>query len=147
MDIMTALSATSKAIDFARLLQSIDKELSVAEMKAKTAELLATLADVKLALVETRETLASKDNEIAELRKAFAFREENTVVVSGERFEKDSKGGPQGMPFCNRCEVVDGRFIRLAETHGKNGYIAMCPQCKADYGRSHGGYTYEDSRG
>jgi hypothetical protein len=71
---------------------------------------------------------------------------DNTISVRGLTYELDSKGGPQGMAFCPRCESEDGRFIRIVTTHRSKGpNIAVCPHCKADYGMQTG-YTYEIDR-
>jgi len=34
------------------------------------------------------------------------------------------------MPFCIRCDTIDGILIRLAKTSTKDGYKALCPSCK-----------------
>jgi hypothetical protein len=72
--------------------------------------------------------------------------EENTVVVRGLRYEKrPDGGGPMGMPYCERCEKIDRVLIRLAGVRGNDGYKAICPQCKSDFGMEHG-YIYPEDR-
>lgn len=146
MDIVTAITGVSKGLELLKALKEIDAEFDRATYKAKIAELMSTLAEAKTSLLDAREDLRSKDAQLAELRKAFEFARDNTVVTRGMRYEKTPKGGPQGMPFCDRCEKVDGRLIRIVGTQtSKDGYKAICPQCKSDYGMQHG-YTYWDER-
>ena len=128
-----------------KLLRDVEKSFDDASFKAKIAEVTSSLADVKFALVDARTEAAEKDAEIARLRKEFALKIENTVMSRGFRFEKTIEGGPQGMPFCTRCETVDARLIQIVGTSTKDGYKSVCPQCKADFGRQRG-YGYADDR-
>ena len=103
---------------------------------------MSTLAEAKLSLTDTREELRQKDTEIAELRRTFEFARDETAINRGIRYQKAPDGSPEGMPFCDRCEKVDGRLIQIVGTSAvKDGYKAICPQCNADYGMQHG-YTY-----
>jgi hypothetical protein len=146
MDVMTTITAISRSLDVLRTLKEIDSEFDRATYKAKIAELTSTLAEAKTSLLDAREELRAKDIEIAELKRAFEFARDNTVVKKGMRYEKAPDGSPQGMPFCDRCERVDGRLIRIVGTQtSKDGYKAVCPQCKSDYGMVHG-YSYAEDR-
>ena len=145
MDIMTTITAVSKGLEVLRTLKEIDTEFDRATYKAQIAELMSTLAEAKTSLLDAREDLRRKDSELAELKDAFEFVRDNTVVMRGMRYEKAPDGSAEGMPFCDRCERVDGRLIRIVGTSTKDGYKAVCPQCKADYGREHG-YTYFSDR-
>lgn len=148
MDLMVAISAATKAMEGVKLLRDIEKSFDESEYKIKIADILSNMADLKIAILEAKDTIAGKDEELTKLRQAFAFKFEKTVAVRGFTYEQDSKGGPQGMPFCPRCETIDGRLIRIVGTRSKEkggGYVAMCPQCKADFGLAHG-YTYESDR-
>jgi hypothetical protein len=136
----------SRGLEVLKTLKEIDSEFDRATYKARIAELMSTLAEAKTSLLDGREELCEKEIEIAELRKSFEFSRDNTMIVRDMRFEKAPDGTPQGMPFCDRCERVDGRLIRIHGTHtGKDGYKAICPQCKADYGLTHG-YNYFSDR-
>ena len=147
MDWGVALTTASQALGLAKTLVDIDRTVDHATFKMKIAELSSNVADLKIALTDAQSEAAEKDGDIARLKKAFEFREEQTVVVRGMRYEKAANGsGPVGMPFCDRCERVDGRLIRIVGTStAKDGHKAVCPQCKADYGREHG-YTYLEDR-
>ena len=140
MDFIGAIAAATKAYEGLKLLKGLEKNFSEASFKVTIAEITSNLADVKMALSEAKSEAAEKDAEILRLKKEFAFRAENTIVVNGFRYEKSSAGPPQGMPFCPRCEKVDGRLINLARTT-KGLRNAICPQCKSEFGRV-SGYLY-----
>jgi hypothetical protein len=134
MDIPLALTMLSKSLEVLKAIRDIDKDFDEASYKAKIAELMNSVADAKIALIDAREELAAREKEIARLKDGLKFREDHTIIVQGRRYEKASNGQPIGMPFCDRCDTVDGLLIRIAETLSKDGYVAICPQCKANYG-------------
>jgi hypothetical protein len=144
MDFIGAITAATKAYEGLKLLKGLEKNFNEASFKATIAEITSNLADVKMALTEARAEAAEKDAEIDRLRKEFAFLIDNTIMSKGFRYEKSSQGRPQGMPFCPRCEKVDGRLMRLAKTTSKEGFKAICPQCKAEFGNQHG-YGYDST--
>jgi hypothetical protein len=85
---------------------------------------------------DAKTLLADKEADINRLRKDLAFKAEHTVRLRGLTFEQNSKGGPQGMPFCPCCESVDGRLVRIVGTRkGLQGRLRM-----------ELGYTYESDR-
>jgi hypothetical protein len=143
MDVMATISALSNGLDILKTLKDIDLEFDRAKYKAQVAELMSTLAEAKISLLDAKEQIQSRDTELTNLKKAFEFARDNTVIQRGMRYQKAPDGTPEGMPFCDRC---DGRLIRIVGTsNAKDGYKAICPQCKADYGREHG-YAYWSDR-
>ncbi len=142
MDFMGAIAAATKAYEGLRLLNDLEKNFDEAIFKIRIADITSNLAELKISLADAKAEAAEKDAEIERLKGEFAFKAENTVMSNGFRFEKTHNGRPQGMPFCPRCEAVDGRLIRLARTSSKDGFKALCPQCKSDFGHQHG-YGYE----
>ena len=145
MDFMGAIAAATKAYEGVKLLRDLEKNFSEATFKATIAEITSNLADLKMALSEAKSEAAEKDAEILRLKKEFAFRAENTIVVHGFRYEKSSAGPPQGLPFCPRYEKVDGRLINLARMTKASFRNAICPQCKSEFGRV-SGYLYVPRR-
>ena len=110
---------------------SFEKTFDEASFKLRIADITSNLADLKIALTEAKSEAAEKDAEILRLKKEFAFAVENTIMAHGFRYERSSsEGNVQGMPFCPRCEKVDGRLINLAKSIGRH---AICPQCKAEF--------------
>ena len=135
MDFIGTIAIATKAIEGLKLLRGLEKTFDEASFKMQIADITSNLADLKTALVEAKSEAAEKDAEISRLKNEFAFRAENTIEWQGFRYEKSSDGKPQGMPFCTRCEKVDGRLIPIADTTSK---ASACPQCKANFGPQHG---------
>jgi len=131
MDITGALTAVSTAVGIAKDLKEIDKGLGEADLKLKIAELTGALADTKIALTEIQAEIAEKDAAIEDLKKQFEIRAD-TVEVRGFKYIQQKDGSPVGLPFCPRCEQMDGKMIRLVRTN-KPGRAKTCPQCERDY--------------
>jgi hypothetical protein len=129
VDVMATLTLISKSLETMKALKDIDKQLGEAEWKAKFAEVLSNMADVKIGLIELREDSDAKDREIARLKAAFEARGE-TVVYQGYRYDRASDGGPTGYAFCPRCERVDGFMMQLSTS---NGAASVCSRCKSEY--------------
>jgi hypothetical protein len=87
VDVLAVLSLTSKSLELAKTLKDIDKQFGEAEWKAKAAELLSNMADVKAALVDLKDQMEAKDKEISRLKSAFEARGE-TVESLGFRFPR-----------------------------------------------------------
>lgn len=145
MDFVTAIASVNQGLEVLKVMRDIDKNFDAASYKGKIAELTVALADAKRDLVDARDEVAAMQKEVGRLKETFRLRAENTVVVRGRRYDKRPDGSPMGMPYCERCETMNGILIHVAGTRGKEGYKAVCPQCKSDFGIEHG-YTYpEDS--
>ncbi|ASP55445.1 hypothetical protein CDO31_29295 (plasmid) [Sinorhizobium meliloti] len=119
------------AVGIVKDLRGIEQGLDKAEMKARLADVLSTLADVKMALIDAQEESREKDAQIERLRGNFAIKEK-TIRFDGFSMLAFEDGKPRGMPFCPRCEAVDGILIHLADARGSD---CQCPQCKATYSR------------
>lgn len=107
-------------------MRGIDKAVDAAEFKLKIADLTGALSDIKLALTEAREELASKEAEINALKKQF-HRSSEMVEKKGFKYNKGEDGKPRGKPYCPVCEQRSGQFYHLARIAGKD----ICPNCKA----------------
>lgn len=129
MDFAAAVSTVATAVGIVKDLRGIEQGLDKAEMKARLADVLSTLADVKIALIDAQEESREKDAELERLRRNFAIKEQ-TVRLQGFSMLAFEDGSPRGMPFCPRCETVDGILIHLADARGMD---CQCPQCKAMY--------------
>jgi hypothetical protein len=145
MDFVTAIASVTKGLEILKVMRDIDKNFDAASYKGKIAELTVALADAKRDLIDARDEVDIKDKEISRLKEVFRGRSENTVISRGRRYEARPDGSPMGMPYCDRCETMDGILIRLTEVVGKEGYKAICPQCKSDFGREHG-FTYPEDK-
>lgn len=140
--ITAALSGIKTATEIATILRSSDASLAAAEQKAKLADLVSALADVKIELASVRELLLEKDQEIKALSESFKtrgsleYRKPYYVLVEGE--EEDG-------PFCQQCYDNGGKLIRL---QGEETHYWRCRTCHASYqGREHpdGKHGYRQS--
>jgi len=85
---------------------------------------------VQIALAEARTELASKDDQIARIKKNI---EKGAELIEAHGYfydQKDSK--PDGRSYCPRCWAKDKELMRLAETGGTRG-TCKCPECNAVY--------------
>jgi ribosome-associated protein YbcJ (S4-like RNA binding protein) len=103
VDIMTALATATQAIKLAQDLRGIDKAMDAAEYKLKIADLTDALSQIKLALTDAKEALASKDSEIERLKKTM-LRTGDLVEYHGYRYDKTPDGKARGAPYCPVCE-------------------------------------------
>jgi hypothetical protein len=104
----------------------IDSALSVADLKARMAELYSSLADVKMALTDAREEIRTKDEEIAAPKNRDAGAKP-LIEKDGFQYEMFD-GKPTGLPFCPKC-LRDG--IQIRPVNRLSGF--QCPRCKANY--------------
>ena len=131
IDITGLLSSMTAAIGVAKAVSEAKGVYDQADLKLKMAEIVSTLADVKIALAEAASEARAKDEEIARLKKAFAFTE-TTVELHGWRFPTTKHGEPYGTPVCPRCIEVDGRLMVLRQVSHAYGDLS-CPMCKTKY--------------
>jgi hypothetical protein len=132
VDIMTAIAAASQAVDLVKSLNELGKQYDQAEFKAKAAELLSNVADLKVTLVEANDAIRERDTEIERLKGAFQLKEKTIRIENAFLYEMDDKGRPFGPPFCPRCEQVDGFMIKVVKADGPMGNMA-CPRCNQKY--------------
>lgn len=78
MDFSLALASAAQALNVVKQLREIDTAMSVADLKARMAELYGTLADVKIALSDAREVIHDREGEIKRLQ------DKISALTSGE---------------------------------------------------------------
>lgn len=131
IDIATLLSSTTAAIGVAKAVSEVKGIYDQADLKLKMAEIVSTLADVKIALVEAGSESKAKDEEIARLKQAFIYSG-TTVELHGWQFPATKHGEAYGTPFCPKCIEKDGRFMVLRQVG--HGYADVaCPLCSTKY--------------
>ena len=114
MDIATGLTLLGQATGIVKNLREIDKGFDVAAIKAQMADLYGTLADVKIALSDARETIHERDRKIKGLEDKIA------ALSSGEV-----------CPICN-----EGRMkVSASKEHPQFGFAGVqertlkCEKC------------------
>ena len=131
VDIITAVATAGQAIKLVQELRGIDKALNEAEFKLKIADLTGVLADIKMALTEAKEELASKQAEIDTLKKQFA-KVTDTIEVGGFKYDKNAQGQPIGRAYCPVCEQKHGMMIHISQVL----HTQQCPSCSGFYGNA-----------
>jgi hypothetical protein len=137
MDIMTGLSAASKALEIAKSLREFESQINDATFKHQISELYLALADAKIALADARQEISDKDAEIAKLQAVEASKM-RTVSHRGYNFGIDDSGKSIGRPFCPVCEKTKGIQVQITRGLSKHD---LCPSCHAVYGT--GGYPWK----
>jgi hypothetical protein len=129
MDIMTAIAAGTRALEAVKAVQNFNKSYDDATWKAKTAELISDIADMKVALVEAHERIRELQNQNEALQAKLIFKADKTKYERGWRYEIFADGTTAEFPFCQRCET-EGKFVRIVRGLGST---ANCPGCKGTY--------------
>ena len=129
MDIMTAIAAGTRALEAVRAVQDLNKSYDEATWKAKTAELISDIADMKVTLVEAQERIRELQNQNEEQQARLIFKVEKTKYEKGWRYEIFEDGTIADFPFCQRCET-EGKFVRIVRGPGA---WSNCPGCNATY--------------
>jgi hypothetical protein len=129
MDIVTAITAGTRALEVLKALQDLNKSYDAATWKGKVAELMSDIADMKFALIEANDKIRDLKEDNEQLSAKIVFKAEKTKYENGLRYEIYEDGTIAEFPFCQNCET-NGKFIRITRALGN---IASCPGCKATY--------------
>lgn len=129
--IAAALSGIKTATEIAKVLRGTGRSLEKAEMKLKMAELMSSLADTKMALVDIQDLAHEKDAEIERLEEGMRLKD---VLIrhSDAYYEKDQEGSPTGDPYCSRCYEVDHIAVHINQDP-KDRRRSICPKCKNSF--------------
>ena len=130
MDIITAIAAGTKALEALKTVQDINKSYDAATWKAKVAELMSDVADMKLALIEANDKIRMFEKEKDALTAKVLFKAEQTKYENGHLFEVFENGEIAEFAFCQNC-LTNGKFVRIARS--ANDHSAFCPGCKSHY--------------
>jgi len=131
MDIVGGIAAAKGAIDIASALRNAERSLDAASYKAQLADLMEKLTDVRLALVEAKELIGERDDEIERLKASF---EERAELIKGDgdySYRVNEKGERSGFPVCPKCQAIHQRQIQLKQ-HDRID-AAKCPACDAEF--------------
>ncbi|MDO8462348.1 MAG: hypothetical protein Q7S98_05765 [Deltaproteobacteria bacterium] len=128
--IAAALSGLKTAIDIAKALKESDSLLEKAELKYKLAEMITSLADAKIAMVESQELIQNKDKEIEKLKEIFKIsgKLERYAYVY---YSTDDAGKKIGDPFCSYCYESKQDLIHVVQDPSKRRNF-VCPACKTE---------------
>ena len=126
-----AYAAVEGSIKIAKALAGASSAIEVAELKLRAAELINSLADIKIELAASKDEKQRLQHEIEELRGTLQLKA--TVVRLLDAFyTADAEGKPTGDPFCSRCWQVDHRLIYLSGPQIGTANT-NCTHCKSYY--------------
>jgi hypothetical protein len=129
--ISAILGSIKTATEIVKFLRESDQSIEKAELKLKLAELLSSLADAKVELIEVQELLAEKDRKIAELIVAFETKDE-LVQHYDAYYNKGKNGEAIGKPYCLRCWESDRKQRQLV-CSSKDFRTMVCTSCGQQY--------------
>lgn len=109
--ISAALASVKAATEIAKLIKNANISLADAETKLKIAELISTLADVKLEFAEIQDLLREKDKEIQALKQS--IEKKQAMKYDGTLYWQEG----DEIPFCTVCY----------EKNGKNHHLTYSP--------------------
>ena len=132
--ITTALGTIKIAYDLAKELQKTESAIKDSEFKLKIAELMETLANVKVQLIKTQEENSSLKQEIKELQSKLTKHDEVEFRDGYYYITKPIKGEPEG-PFCQHCYSSKKELSLLIELSREFWDMSRysCPACKNHY--------------
>jgi hypothetical protein len=130
-EITAALGGLKAATELARAFGAAKGAIDVAEYKLKAADLMSSLADARIALVEAQEKSDQLDAEIKMLRDALDAKEQ--LIRAGDGYYAlDDNGEPTGGAFCLRCWEVDHKQYHLIYPR-RTDEPTICQACKSKY--------------
>jgi hypothetical protein len=130
MDIMTGISAATKALEALKAIKDINKSFDAATWKAKVAELMSDIADMKVALIDANDKIRNLEKHNDELIEKVKFKAGKTKYEHGLEYEVFEDGTTAELPFCQHC-MTTGKYVRIVRT--PTGVSAICPGCKTSY--------------
>ena len=105
-----ALAGVKTAYDIASLFRNSTLSLQQAEGKLKFADLISSLAEVKMQLAEVQQTIFDRNQEI--LRLTAELNLQKDTVYEAPYYWVEERGHREG-PFCQHCHDKDLKLIRL----------------------------------
>ena len=131
MDIVTSLST---AVELARRLREISKNVETAEFKNVLADLVSELADAKLNAASLKEQIAALSEENRSLKDQLAAASSASAnPPSGVKWGLYQWDGDESL-FCTACWDSKKQKSRVTRIN-KAGILFMCPVCQAAFGR------------
>jgi len=115
------LTSVKTATEIAKMLKDSDLSLEKAEMKLKLAELVSSLADVKLEAAKIQELLLEKDRLIRDLKDTQSLKEK--LTWRAPVYYLLTQNGEEG-PFCPQCYDNNQKIIRL-QTYERDCWYCM----------------------
>jgi hypothetical protein len=95
--------------------------------KGATMELQERIMELREAVLNSKEELLRLRDENGELKRQAAKR--NDLVFERGVYWQEHEGGDREGPFCQRCQDVDSKLVRLQEAAQDSGWHYWCRGC------------------
>lgn len=137
-------SSVKSAIDIAKALRDADTSIAKAEYQLKLADMLGSLADAKVEIVEIQELLKQKDDQIKELEEAFQSKD-GLVKQFDAYYELDASGKPTGEPHCMACWQIRHKKYHLHHVPSERQNLS-CVSCGTIYNQRYAATITPETR-
>lgn len=131
MDWNAALGSLSTALTVTKALKDIDAAYDKAVYKGQIAELLSSLADVKISVLDAQDELREKEAEISRLNESLAAKSALVEGVGGYHWKDRGDGLKIGYPICPACDDREGRQVVLKQAGGHHSTV--CPRFSKEF--------------
>lgn len=127
--ISALLTSVKTATDIAKLIKKSDSSLEVAEFKLNMAELISSLADVKIEVAELQDGLRIKDEKIRGLEAE--LKQRNSLSFDGKLYWMEG----DKTPFCPYCLEQNDRKLHLRHISAGDFFSEQwhCKACGSAY--------------
>jgi hypothetical protein len=105
-EISAAIGGLKAATEIAKVIVSAKGAMDVAEFRLKAADLMTSLAEARVSLVDAQDRAEGLQDEISRLKEALEAKQ-TLVKVKDGYYAVDENGNPVGEAFCLRCWEVD----------------------------------------
>jgi DNA repair exonuclease SbcCD ATPase subunit len=130
-----ALGAVNTAIGIGKAVFDAKGAVEKATLNLQIAELMGSLAEAKLAIVDIQDRVREREQEIDALKDALTNK--SKVAKRWDAYyDLNAKGEPEGDPYCMRCYEVDHKLVHVARA-SRIIEGATCPACKTKYDGNH----------
>ncbi|MCW0047197.1 hypothetical protein OIU13_11720 [Brevundimonas sp. BT-123] len=126
MSVAAAITSVNAALTTLKAMRAIEKAYDQAVLKSQLAELMGNLSEAKMALIDAKEEISARDDEIKDL-KGKLKKQAETAQFDGYSYAATVEGKPTGAPYCNACIANDGTQIPLSHAMDRHW---LCPRCK-----------------
>lgn len=130
MDVSAALSSIAQALTVVKAIKDVDSAFDRATYKMQIADLMSSLADVKMSVLAARDEIHEKDAELKRLREDFTRQAELVLGPGDYKYRVDKNGFKIGYPMCRHCEH-EGRTVQLVQN--RHFHKSICPRCRTEF--------------
>ena len=128
-----AIQSVNLTIDTVKAISTATGAIERAELKFKVAEMMESLAEAKLALVEGIEERDFLQRRIASLEEAIKIKD-SVQRLGDAYYTLNEDGTPTGDPYCSSCWETNHNLIHLISA-ARTEQHTSCAACKTKYPR------------